>query len=101
MNLYDALYLSLSICVKLACYYVEERTKTEVAKWDICPTYAELLEEAKKNSRNCQALMAGLNIYQVTSNERTYSVNLQHRTCGCRKWDMTIVPCNQLSPKPN
>ena len=82
------------IMTKLMVRFNGNRTKTEVAKWDICPTYAELLEEAKKNSRNCQALMAGPNIYQVTSNERTYSVNLQHRTCGCRKWDMTAVPCN-------
>ena len=40
--------------------------------------------------------MAGPNLYQVTSGERTYAVNLQHRTCGCKKWDMTEVPCNHV-----
>ena len=38
--------------------------------------------------------MAGPNIYQVTSGENTYSVNLLDRTCGCRKWDMTSMPCH-------
>src|ERR1043165_8849800 len=41
-----------------------------------------------------QALMAGPHIYQVTSNEKPYSVNLQQRRCGCRKWHMTRAPCN-------
>ena len=82
------------IRTKLMVRFNTNRSKTQLAKLEICPTYAELLEEAKKHSRNCQALMAGPNIYQVTSNENTYAVNLQHRTCGCRKWDMTAVPCN-------
>ena len=38
--------------------------------------------------------MAGPNIYQVTSGENTYSVNLLDRTCGCRKWDVTSMPCH-------
>ena len=36
------------IRTKLMVRFNGNRTKTEVAKWDICPTYAELLEEAKK-----------------------------------------------------
>ena len=38
--------------------------------------------------------MAGPHLYQVTSAEKTYVVNLQKKTCGCRKWDMTAVPCH-------
>ena len=82
------------IRTKLMVKFNANRTKTETVRWEICPTYAEKLEEAKKFARNCHALMAGPNLYQVTSGERTYAVNLQHRTCGCKKWDMTAVPCN-------
>uniref|UniRef100_A0A8R7VDK4 Zinc finger PMZ-type domain-containing protein n=1 Tax=Triticum urartu TaxID=4572 RepID=A0A8R7VDK4_TRIUA len=82
------------IMTKLMVKFNANRTKTETVRWEICPTYAEKLEEAKKFARNCHALMAGPNLYQVTSWETTYAVNLQHRTCGCKKWDMTAVPCN-------
>ena len=82
------------IRTKLMVKFNNNRTKTLTARWDICPTYAELLEEAKRYSRYCQALMAGPHLYQVSSGENTYSVNLVTRTCGCRKWDMTAVPCN-------
>jgi hypothetical protein len=82
------------IRTKLMVKFNTNRTKTETANWEICPTYAEMLEEAKYNSRWCQSLMAGPNIYQVSSGDNTYSVNLLHRTCGCRKWDMIAMPCN-------
>ena len=84
------------IRTKLMVKFNTNRTKTQTVRWEICPTYAEKLEEAKKWSRNCQSLMAGPNLYQVTSEERTYAVNLAHRTCGCKKWDMTAVPCNHV-----
>ena len=84
------------IRTKLMVKFNANRTKTETVRWEICPTYAEKLEEAKKWSRNCQSLMAGPNLFQVTSEERTYAVNLAQRTCGCKKWDMTAVPCNHV-----
>ncbi|XP_073367583.1 uncharacterized protein [Aegilops tauschii subsp. strangulata] len=52
------------IRTKLMVKFNTNRTKTETANWEICPTYAEMLEEAKYNSRWCQYLMAGPNIYQ-------------------------------------
>ncbi|XP_073355436.1 uncharacterized protein [Aegilops tauschii subsp. strangulata] len=82
------------IRTKLMVKFNANRTKTDTVKWEICPTYAEKLEEAKKWSRNCQSLMAGPHLYQVTSGEKTYVVNLQEKSCGCRKWDMTEVPCH-------
>ena len=74
------------IRTKLMVKFNANRTKVDTVKWEICPTYAEKLEEAKKWSRNCQSLMAGPHLYQVTSGEKTYAVNLQENTCGCRKW---------------
>nr|XP_020146808.2 uncharacterized protein LOC109732028 isoform X2 [Aegilops tauschii subsp. strangulata] len=59
------------IRTKLMVKFNTNRTKTETANWEICPTYAEMLEEAKYNSRWCQSLMAGPNIYQVSVVEIT------------------------------
>ena len=64
------------IRTKLMVKFNANRKKTDTVKWEICPTYAEKLEEAKKWSRNCQSLMAGPHLYQVTSGEKTYDVNL-------------------------
>ena len=82
------------IRTKLLVKFNANRTKTETAKWQICPTYAEKLEEAKHHSRFCQSIKAGPDLFQVTSGESTYAVNLLLHTCGCRKWDMCGVPCN-------
>ena len=81
------------IRTKLLVKFNANRTKTETAKWQICPTYAEKLEEAKHHARYCQSIKAGPDLYQVSSGESTYAVNLQVHTCGCSKWDMTGVPC--------
>ena len=82
------------IRTKLLVKFNANRTKTETAKWQICPTYAEKLEEAKHHSRFCQSIKAGPDLFQVTSGESTDAVNLLLHTCGCRKWDMCGVPCN-------
>ncbi|KAM3410369.1 hypothetical protein ACQJBY_002527 [Aegilops geniculata] len=81
------------IRTKLLVKFNANRTKTETTKWQICPTYAEKLEEAKHHARYCQSIKAGPDLYQVSSGESTYAVNLQVHTCGCSKWDMTGVPC--------
>ncbi|KAE8801876.1 translation initiation factor IF-2-like [Hordeum vulgare] len=95
-ELLEAIRTDLNTSISTIMQNLKTKTKTKTAKWDICPTYVELLEEAKKHSRKCQALMVGPSIYQVTSNEKTYPVNLQQRTCGYRKWDMTAVSCNHV-----
>ena len=52
------------------------------------------LEMSKKYQRDCKAIRAGPNLWQVSSGPKTYAVNLEEHTCGCRKWDMSGLPCN-------
>ena len=80
---------------KLMIKFQKIREKTETCRWDITPTYSEILEEAKEWAKHCDAYMAGPGIWQVTSSsEKTYRVNLNNYTCDCRRWDMTAVPCS-------
>ncbi|KAE8790094.1 hypothetical protein D1007_35609 [Hordeum vulgare] len=79
---------------KLMTEYQSIKEKIESSRWKITPTYMENLEESKKYSRHCTAYMAGPGIWQATSGEETYYVNLEKWTCDCKKWDLTIVPCN-------
>ena len=64
------------------------------AKWDITPHYSEKLEVEKERAKYCKPIQAGVDLWQVTSGHQTHAVNLQVHTCGCRKWDLSGIPCN-------
>ena len=64
------------------------------ARWEITPHYSEKLEIEKERARYCKPIQAGVNLWQVTSGEQTHAVNLELETCGCRKWDLSGIPCN-------
>ncbi|KAE8799712.1 hypothetical protein D1007_24799 [Hordeum vulgare] len=64
------------------------REKTEYSRWMITPNYSEKLEENKKYAKYCEAHKAGPDIWQVSSGEKQYCVNLATKSCDCRRWDM-------------
>jgi hypothetical protein len=80
---------------KIMSKHETKRTCAAAARWAITPTYTERLEESKKWSRHCNAKKAADDLWQVsTVEDRVYAVNLANRTCGCRRWDMTGIPCS-------
>jgi hypothetical protein len=62
--------------------------------WFIAPNYQKKLEFEKKNASYCRAVCAGHGIWQVTSGDNQYVVDLNNHKCGCYKWDVTGVPCS-------
>lgn len=74
----------------------DKRTGAARARWEITPHFAEQLELSKKYSRWCTPLISDVDRWQVTNRkgDATYDVNLAARTCGCRRWDVTGMPCN-------
>nr|XP_051229278.1 uncharacterized protein LOC127347092 [Lolium perenne] len=80
---------------KLMVRHEEKRTGAASSRWEITPTYCEILEENKKWSRNYKSQKSVGNLWQVSRGvESTYVVDLDARTCGCRRWDMTGIPCS-------
>ena len=80
---------------KLMVKYSGTREKVETARWEITPFYTEKLEESKKWSRECGVKNCEIGLWQVTSRSgRVVAVDLRKHTCGCRKWDVTGIPCN-------
>ena len=71
-----------------------KRTGASKARWEITPTYVELLEENKKWSRMYRSRKVAEGLWEVSHGEKCYAVNLTTMTCGCNKWDMTGIPCN-------
>ncbi|CAM0882313.1 unnamed protein product [Alopecurus aequalis] len=83
------------IRTKLMVKYSGTREKLEESRWEITPFYTEKLEESKKWSRVCSAVNSEIGLWQVTSvSGRIVAVDLRVKTCGCRKWDLTGIPCN-------
>jgi hypothetical protein len=76
--------------------YDAQREGANKYGWEITPYYAEKLEMMKTYSRKCSAMRADVGLWQVKSGEKTYEVNLDRRTCSCRKWDLSGLPCNHV-----
>jgi hypothetical protein len=74
----------------------DKRIGVAVARWEITPHFTEMLEMSKKYSRFCTPRIADIGLWQVTNKkgDAIHAVNLQARTCGCRRWDVTGMPCN-------
>jgi hypothetical protein len=74
----------------------EKRVGAATAGWEITPHFTEMLELSKKYSRFCTPRIADIGLWQVTNRkgDATHAVNLEARTCGCRRWDVTGMPCN-------
>jgi hypothetical protein len=44
-------------------------------------------------SNNCEAKPSGQGIFEILERGTPYIVDLQKRTCSCRRWDMSGIPC--------
>jgi hypothetical protein len=63
---------------------------------DICPMIKKIVEKAKKDAVGWSPHWCGdrdYSLFSVTDGIDTYVVNLIERTCACRKWDLTGIPC--------
>jgi hypothetical protein len=72
----------------------ENRAKAEKWKGTICPNIFKKLKMNIVRSGNCYVLWNGQDGFEVQEKEhRRYTVNLQERTCTCRYWQISGLPC--------
>lgn len=88
----------LSMLERIRMYLLKRLTKQLLAveKWSngIGPRVSKILEESKKESGIHQAFWAGGLNYQVTGlHVGMNAVDLGRRTCTCKKWDLSGIPC--------
>ncbi|KAK1393578.1 hypothetical protein POM88_012634 [Heracleum sosnowskyi] len=60
----------------------------------IVPRQKQILDEAIKASAGMRALWDGREKYVVKGNGSSCEVSLKHRSCSCRVWDLTGMPCS-------
>ena len=74
----------------------------------ICPKIRKKLEKHVEWSNNCEAKPSGNGIFEIEERGTPYTVDLQKRTCSCRRWDLSGIPCwhavsalrhDQISPE--
>ncbi|XP_074341298.1 uncharacterized protein LOC141678802 [Apium graveolens] len=59
----------------------------------ICPRIKAKLDAAVKLSRKWQATWDGESKYMVRYGTKSVTVNLDVKTCDCRAWELTGIPC--------
>ncbi|XP_073225566.1 uncharacterized protein [Cicer arietinum] len=71
-------------------------TLLEGLKHYITVRIQQILEKAKRAVGGWFPTWHGdddFNLFSVTNSVHTYTVNLHTKTCACRKWDLTGIPC--------
>jgi hypothetical protein len=73
--------------------YQTKRDDIRTMTGRLCPKIVGRLDEIGKDASNCYSTYAGDGLYEVTHKHKQFVVNLVKRTCGCRQWDLTGIPC--------
>ncbi|XP_057423086.1 uncharacterized protein LOC130717015 [Lotus japonicus] len=75
------------------------KQKQLMLRWrnnQICPLVQQKLESMKRQSDYWLATWCGdtgYNQFEVSRGSDKYTVDLQLRTCACRRWDLSGIPC--------
>lgn len=77
-----------------------ESKQKEAQKWTgiICPKIKKKLDKFVDWSKTCIVRPAGRGLYHVTSGEleRAYNVDVPGRTCDCKRWQLSGIPCHHV-----
>nr|GEY05181.1 pentatricopeptide repeat-containing protein [Tanacetum cinerariifolium] len=60
---------------------------------DICPNIHKRLEVTKDQHRFWHVIPTGENLFQVRNGSQAFRVDEEHRTCTCRLWQLSGLPC--------
>lgn len=71
--------------------------REKMKQWEhrrFIPKTYKLIENFQRRSGGCYPTNAGEDQFEVTTENGTkFAVDLRNKTCGCRRWDLTGVPC--------
>ncbi|XP_059301367.1 uncharacterized protein LOC132053379 [Lycium ferocissimum] len=84
-----------SIRIYMMSRLQKNRDKMMNHRHRICPKILLKLEQNKDKVAECIATKSDQFHYQVEDIYlRLFSVDLKEKTCSCRRWDLTGIPCN-------
>ncbi|GJR04198.1 60S ribosomal protein L34 [Tanacetum coccineum] len=59
----------------------------------ITPSIRKEIERLKHSQRYWTVYPCGDNVFEVRNGDDSYGVNIENRTCACKWWDLSGVPC--------
>ncbi len=85
-----------TIFYKLVQRIESKQREAQTSTGTICPKIKKKLDKYSEWSKSCFVLPAGNGLYHVTSGEfeKEYNVDLPGRTCDCRSWQLSGIPCH-------
>ncbi|XP_044416995.1 uncharacterized protein [Triticum aestivum] len=65
-------------------------------KWtgNICPKIVDKMRKNEDYASDCFTYPSGQRVYEVKSKDNTYEVKMNEKTCDCRRWQLTAIPCS-------
>jgi hypothetical protein len=87
-----------TIFYKILHRIVSKQKEAEGWTGRICPKIKKKMDKLTDFAGNCDVLVAGSGLFHVYSREtqREYNVDLPGRTCDCRRWQLSGIPCHHV-----
>ncbi|KAI8567871.1 hypothetical protein RHMOL_Rhmol02G0155000 [Rhododendron molle] len=73
--------------------YVERLEYSKKFKGRLCPSISKSVESKKVNARTLNMIYSEGTIFEVTSVDKTFVVDIEEHTCTCRRCDLSGIPC--------
>ncbi|XP_058181319.1 uncharacterized protein LOC131299757 [Rhododendron vialii] len=78
---------------QLMVRYVARLDYSSKFKGKLCPSISKNVERKKVNARGLQVIYSGGLVFEVTSANKVYVVDIGEHRCTCRRWDLNGIPC--------
>jgi hypothetical protein len=78
---------------KLMRRYVRKRELIISMEEAFGPKIRKKLKKEEKETSNCWCTYAGNGMFEVECLGKNFVMDMEAHTCGCRKWDVTSIPC--------
>ncbi|XP_022030248.1 uncharacterized protein LOC110931151 [Helianthus annuus] len=89
------IYMLEDIRVQIMSRLVIKRTKMEAKYVLICPNIQEKLDFSKDAAFRCEVYPSSYQVFQVKDVDDV-TVDLENKTCTCRKWQLRGYPCKHV-----
>ncbi|XP_076938897.1 uncharacterized protein LOC143607271 [Bidens hawaiensis] len=84
--------IRVSVMSRLTTKHSEMPSKDVI----VCPRIQIKLDREKRYAHKCNVFPSSDHVFQVRDIYDDVSVDLSNRTCTCRKWDLTGIPCKHV-----
>ena len=88
------------MCLQLECIKLYLMTRFQANRQmimkvesELCPKIRKRLYKEKLACSKWQACWAGRTKFEVKNRLESFTVDLEEKSCNCRKWDIIGIPC--------